>query len=38
MIGQTQQQLLRLDGALGYVNDNIKELQEVKDVRKRTDN
>lgn len=43
LIRQTQQQLaqlnaqaLRLGGALGYINDNIKELKEVRDDRKGT--
>ena len=44
LIRQTQQQIaqfnaqaLRLDGALGYINDNIKEIKEAEDDRKRTD-
>ena len=35
-IGQTQVQGIRLEGALAYVMDNIKEM-EVEDVRETTD-
>ena len=38
LIQQTQQQLIRLDGALAYITDNIKKLKEVEDVRTRTNN
>jgi len=45
MIKQAQEQitqwntkLLQLDGALAYINDNIKKLKEEGDDRKRTDN
>jgi len=37
-VGQWNAKLLQFDGALAYVNENIKELKEVGDDRKRADN
>ncbi len=32
-VNNAQVQLCRFDGALGYINDNIKKLKEVEDAR-----
>lgn len=37
-ITNAQIQLYRLDGALGYINDNIKELKEAEDVGTQSNN